>query len=324
MKRNVIISGEFTVNEVSNTQCSHSSRPKAAGKTAADRIAALKAAGVDVSNYFPMGDDMIVRVDDGVPSQVMDDDPVFAKICSGGHIAHSKLYRRWVMAQMFRMLRLMERYNKDFTAVLQLHGYDYSWKMLEHELLAQYKMCKHGDTASFSERNRWFNRDVAVEMGEQYLEHLSSLISGLKTRHCRRRPYKRICGENVFADEIAAKVLAPVRSAIQEIFDASSPYQLHQAVVRLNRIRRRLPWQTKVSKAFVDAYKGAGAYFTMKNLILFHGAHFSSLPSEQQSLSFMERQSAELEGWELLGLMKRLIADSGISVERKMAEWRKR
>lgn len=59
MKRNVMISGEFTINEVANANGVGQSKPNK--KSAQARIEALKAAGVDVSNYFPMGEEMIVR-----------------------------------------------------------------------------------------------------------------------------------------------------------------------------------------------------------------------------------------------------------------------
>lgn len=317
-----MISGEFILSELSSSNGAASPRP--GRKTAADRIAALKAAGVDVSNYFPMGDDMIVRVDDGVPSQVLDDDPVFAKIASGGYINSPQLYRRWVMAQMFRILRQIPSWYKDFTEAVQHHGYNYSWRMLERELLAQAKMARHGDTASFRERNRWFNRNVAKKMADDYIAHLDRLVDGLKVRHCKRRPYKRVCGENIFTDELEAKLYAPVSDACVAISLADTPQDLLHAVRRFNRLRKRMPWTTKMAKAFIDAYKGAGAYFTMKNLILFHGARFSGHPSERQSLEHMERLARECEGWELLGAMKQLISDSGISVEKKVEEWRRR
>lgn len=78
-----MISGEFTINELTTgTQA----KPTHGKKTAAARIAALKAAGVDTSNYFPMGEEMVIKVVDGVPEQVMDDDPIFSKIAEGGYI----------------------------------------------------------------------------------------------------------------------------------------------------------------------------------------------------------------------------------------------
>lgn len=316
-----MISGEFTINELTNSKSV--AQPKPNKKTAQARIEALKAAGVDVSNYFPMGDDMIIRVDNGVPSQVSDDDPVFNNIVKGGYISHGKLYRRWVMAQMFRMLRRMEDEKKDFTAILQSFGYEYSWKMLEQELLAQYKMFKHGDSVSFAERNRWFNKDVATEMAEDYLDLLRKVVGEINERKCRGRLYKRIFGKNVFSDEIENVVFAPIAWTIRAIGDSKSAYQLYKAVAAFNRDRHNLRWQTKQSKAFTDAYKGSGAYFTMKNLILFHGARFNGCTTGKQSLARMENLASNLEGWELLGAMKQLINDSGISVEKKIAEWKK-
>ena len=324
MKRNVMISGEFTINETTNTN--GASQPKPNKKTASARIEALKAAGVDVSNFFAMGDDMVVRVDNGVPTQVLNDDPVFAKIASSGYIAHNKLYRRWVMAQMFHMLREMNENKQSrlsFTEVLQNRGYEYSWKMVEQELLAQYKMFKHGDMESFNERNRWFNKYVVTEMAKDYLDHLRKVVERIKEHKCRGRLYKRIFGKNVFSDEIESVVFAPIVWAVNTIHEAKSAYQLHKAVVAFNRDRHNLRWETKQSKAFVDAYKGSGAYFTMKNLILFHGARFNGFTTVKQSLARMDVFTLNLEGWELLGAMKQLIEDSGISVEKKIAEWKK-
>ena len=84
-----MISGEFTINEVANANGAGQQKPSK--KSAQARIEALKAAGVDVSNYFPMGEEMIVRVKDGVPTQVLDDDPVFSRIMEGRYISHGKL-----------------------------------------------------------------------------------------------------------------------------------------------------------------------------------------------------------------------------------------
>lgn len=119
-----MISGEFTINELTTTG-NTAAKPTQGKKTAAARIAALKAAGVDTSNYFPMGEEMVIKVVDGVPEQVADDDPIFCKIAEGGYINHYKLFRRWVMAQMFRTLRYMKGSGRNFNETLQLTGYEY-------------------------------------------------------------------------------------------------------------------------------------------------------------------------------------------------------
>ena len=81
MKRNIMISGEFEISELTNAKKAIvSAEPSVVikGKKASERLEILKAAGIDTSNLFAMGDEMVVRVVDGVPTQVLDDDPVFA------------------------------------------------------------------------------------------------------------------------------------------------------------------------------------------------------------------------------------------------------
>lgn len=317
MKRNVIISGEFQMTELTNNAASKR-------KTAADRIAALKAAGVDTSNYFPMGEEMVVKVVDGVPVQVTDDDPIFSKIENGQTIGHYKLFRRWVMAQMFHMLREMETRGKNLSEIIQAKGYEYSWKMLEKELLDQYKMFKHGDTECFAERNRWFTRDVASRMVCDYMHELDAYLLSLKVKHCKRRPYITVHGTHVFTDDVKSRIIKPVETAAERVISSKSPQQLYFAVKAFNACRVKLKSNTKMSKVFIDAYKGSGAFFTCKNLILFHGARFEGQDTERKSLSFMLSKGKEYkeEGLRMVGVMKQLIEDSGISVRAKISEWK--
>ena len=87
MKRNVIISGDFNITELTNAQnveaASVQSNVVIKGKKASERLEILKKAGVDTGNLFAMGDDMVVRVVDGIPVQVYDDDPIYELIEKG-------------------------------------------------------------------------------------------------------------------------------------------------------------------------------------------------------------------------------------------------
>ena len=335
MKRNVMISGEFTINELTTTGKT-AAKPTQGKKTAAARIAALKAAGVDTSCYFPMGEEMVIKVVDGVPEQVMDDDPIFSKIAEGGYINHYKLFRRWVMSQMFRTLRYMEKSGRNFNETLQFSGYEYQWRMLENELYAQMKMEKHGDNVSLLQRKRWFNGETAYRMASDYLHNLSSYIeTELKYRinsrgekvfkhKCKGVPYVRLAGKNIFVADLKAKVYSPLAVLSVKMCRAKSVKELYNLVFKFNRERKRLAWETKMSNTFINAFKGSGAYFTMRNLIMFHGARFKGM-NETKSLLYVETKAKEYkdEGWRMMGVMKQLIADSGISVEAKIAEWKK-
>ena len=45
---------------------------------------------------------------------------------------------------------------------------------------------------------------------------------------------------------------------------------MYRALVSFHRIKIKLPYETAKSKVWVDAYKGNGAYYTLKNLVMFH------------------------------------------------------
>lgn len=332
MKRNLIISGEFTVSELKNEAQCATAKPK----TARQRIDALKAAGIDTSNYFPMGEAMVVRVVDGIPVQVTDDDPIYDKIAQGGYIGHYKLYRRWVMAQMFHILRRMNEKGESFNAILQSHGYEYQWRMLENELLAQMKMEKHHDNTCLAQRQCWFNNDVAKDMVDDYICKLRSYIEdnlmwrktiggqSVPKHTCKKIHYIRLAGKNIFVSDLNSKVYMPLHRLSREVETAQTARALYDAIRKFNAMRKRLQWQEKQSEAFINAYKGSGAYFTMRNLVLFHGARFNGL-NEQQSLALIETKAREYnsDGWRLMGVMKRLIKESNISIVGKIAEWKK-
>lgn len=334
MKRNVIISGEFTVTELTNAKNVEAAnvQPNVVikSKKASERIEALKAAGIDVSNLFAMGDEMVVRVVDGVPTQVLDDDPIFAMIKKGGHVPERRLFRRWVMAQMFRALRQMDDYNMTFTDIVRNHGYEYMWKMVVEELRVQERLYKTGDTENLKERNRFFNAEVVLVMMDEYAKRFDEYVSSLKVKHCKGQPYKTIHGTHVFVDDILAKFTYKtnsLRDRLRNDVHDIEPDELYLLVSKFNKARTTMKWNTEIPKAFIDAYKGAGAFYTMKNLILFHGCQFrerGKFIGKERSMKLLEKYSISLDGWELLGVMKELIKENGISIEKKIAEWRKK
>ena len=86
MKQIVTITGEnlkVVANNVENAAAEKKTKAQM-------RIEALKSAGVDVSNYFTLGDEMVVKIENGSAVPVdMDDatiDAVGKKIVEGGYI----------------------------------------------------------------------------------------------------------------------------------------------------------------------------------------------------------------------------------------------
>ena len=344
MKQIVTITGENLNIVTKNVEATAATK-----KTKAQmRLETLKAAGVDVSKYFPLGDDQLIKIENGAAVPVdMDDatiDAVGKKIVEGGYVSNWKLFRRWVMSQMFHMLRQMETDKLTFNEVLQRKGYEYQWRMLENELYAQVKMSEHGDLDNVGARNRWFNGDVASDMATDYISKLrkyvdDNLIYNVKKdkdgngkkayKHtCKGNPYVRLQNKDIFVSDLEKKVYTPLREIANEMAAVPTYKQLYDAVHKFNKNRKHLEWNTKQADAFINAYKGSGAYYTMRNLIMFHGARFlkgGRKMSEVNSLKELESKAKlyDEEGWRMLGVLKQLIKDSGINIQGKMDEWKK-
>ena len=342
MKQIVTITGENLNIVTKNVETTAATK-----KTKAQmRLEALKAAGVDVSKYFPLGDDQLIKIENGAAVPVdMDDatiDAVGKKIVEGGYVNNWKLFRRWVMSQMFHMLRQMETDKLTFNEVLQRKGYEYQWRMLENELYAQVKMSEHGDLDNVGSRNRWFNGDVASDMVTDYISKLrkyvdDNLIWNVKKdkdgnekkafKHtCKGNPYVRLQNKDVFVSDLEKKVYAPLREIANEMAAVATYKQLYAVVRKFNKNRKHLEWNTKQADAFINAYKGSGAYYTMRNLIMFHGARFLKgrrKMSEAASLKELESKakSYDAQGWRMLGVLKQLIKESNIDIQGKINEW---
>ena len=307
---------------------------------ALDRIEALRRAGVDVSSYFAMcgsnGGDFVGRNENGKFVVVDDNDPIYDAIRQGGDVYNSKLARRWVMAQMFHMLAREEGhdfsqyyYKKSITDQIRQKGYDYMWKQMEDELYAQMKMYHHDDMENLNDRSRWFNNSVLAAMIEDYRYQLHLHVKhNVKKQKCKGVPYKRICGENVFVDDIQKKVFEPIERLTKEANEAKSPSALYAVCREFNKIRKTRSWQPRQSAAWLDAYKGAGAFFTMQNMIRYHGCRFlddfGNRMSKDASYTELEAKAREYknEGWRMIGLLRQFLKDNHIDINAKMAEWR--
>lgn len=343
MKQIVTITGENLNIVTKNVEATAATK-----KTKAQmRLEALKAAGVDVSKYFPLGDDQLIKIENGAAVPVdMDDatiDEVGKQIVEGGYVSNWKMFRRWVMSQMFHMLRDMDKNGRTFNDVLQHKGYEYQWRMLENELYAQMKMAAHGDHENAGARNRWFGGFVAADMAYDYIKKLrkyvdNNLIYKVKKdahgnvkktyKHtCKGNPYVRLQNDDIFVADLEKKVYAPLGNLARKMYDSNTYKEVYDAVHEFNKKRKHLAWDTKQADAFITAYKGSGSYYTMRNLIMFHGARFMKngrKMSETDSLKELESKANlyDEEGWRMLGVLKQLIKDNNISVQGKILEWK--
>lgn len=298
-----------------------------------DRQEQLTKAGVDISKYFsmktPSGDEKLMKWDGDTPIAVTADDPVLKAIMESGTVPNRDLFRRWVMAQVFQGLSYSGYYGKGFTDWVHTKGYEYTWKMAVEEFRVQAKLWKK-DKENFRERNRWFNKEVALEMISDYVKKLQMVVRTKKEKNlhkCKGVPYICIGGKNVFCSDIDGKLFWPLRRLELNVSIATDPVKMSNAFDAFNSKRVKLTYNEQFCSRWMDAYKGAGAFYTMKNMVLFHGCLFRGdngrFMSKAKSLEYLEDKAMEYasDGWRLFGLMKKLIEDNGINIAAKRREW---
>lgn len=302
--------------------------PPPTSNKAEARLQALRAAGIDTSGLFALkgaaGEGLLVRMGaEGAPELVPDNDPIFDAILTGGSVPERRLFRRWVMAQMYRMLE------RGFTESLHGHGYRYQWKQTLEELRVQATLARN-DAENYAMRNRFFNRELVITMAKDYLKKLEKGISLLPEKTCKGKGYKHFDARNVYVFDIPF-IIAESYHLADAIKSSDTPATLYKATKAFHDKLIILP-DMKQSTAWIDAYKGAGAYFTLRNMIMFHGCAlppYVHVPDTntrmQESLKKLEdlaeHCASKRQGYALLGVLKEAIEMNGIDIRKKRREW---
>jgi hypothetical protein len=310
------------------------------------RLAALKAAGVDISNYQALinadGDGTIIRLKGNTFEPVLDSDPIWNNIINSGTVPNHQLFRRWIMSQVFHS----ELNENGVTYRLKRMGYNAQWKLFINELNAEAKMCNR-DKENYAERTLFYKPTViAQKMIKDYKEKLIEYIDTLPEHCCHGIPYKRIGGKDVFMADIEKTYLYPITKFLAKLL---SPCNCHineaehvygvmkEFTSKKNEAFVKLPFETNMCEAFVSAYKGVGAYYTLKNMVLFHGYFINMTKGtsrygknttplySREALDYIRAKAQEYqdEGWKLYGLMRQAIRDNNIDIRKKIESWHK-
>lgn len=299
-----------------------------------ERMEKLNVAGVNTGKYFnfnlpdglkPGATISLVINENGQPV-IVGDDVIRNQIIEDGYVRNTKLFRRFVMAHMFYMLNY-ESWNgkqKGYTACLNNRPYDYSFKMMLDELKVLSKL-EVRDKESFDERKHFFTQAAVVEVMEDYIAKLKEYVEKLPNRNCKGVPYKRVKGVNIFNDDLHKKIYSPMISEVYKMKRARSYGEMYAIMKNFMSNMVRLPYNTPKSKAWVDAYKGEGAYYTLKNLIMYHNCKVLARYSFYTTEESMEILKSKLEqykgeGWRMFAFMKKVIKDNDFDFNKRMAE----
>lgn len=299
-----------------------------------ERMEKLNAMGINTGKYFSVDLDNGTKIhliidENGDCKQVKDNDAILENIIADGYVRNTKVHRRFVMAQMFQMLNYVsyDGRNRGYNDYLRTrYGYDYTLKMMLEEVRVLSKL-ETRDTETFFEREHFFDRHTVAAVLEDYLDELKRYVDTLPVHKCKGVPYKKVKGTNIFVADFDKKLYFPVKSYATQVRCAKDYNKVYNVLKEFMRNMVKLPYDTKKSKAWIDAYKGAGAYYTLKNLVMFHDCGIVIEPHNAvikgtDAVAYLNKMLNAYEGeyYRMFALMKKVIKDNNFDFKKRMEE----
>lgn len=281
-----------------------------------ERFEALRAAGFDVDKMLSSGVDL---------SQfIKSDDKVVEQIYTNGYVKNQKLHRRFITAQYLALCgwydgtMSYDEWTKNFN---ENYDFNYQFDYMAKELHVLAKLEK-SDKECFEERVQFFNKDVAIKLMQHYLDSLRKRIDGFKPRKCKGVPYIRYHGVDIFCEDIDKKIFAPL---IGKMYYLAGCKDYESIEIAFNSFRKdslfsKLPYDTQKCPEWVDAYKGAGAYFSALNCIRFNGCKvkdndtFLDAIKSEEMLKIKAIQY-KTEWWKLHAFVKKMFRDNNFNLK---------
>lgn len=300
-----------------------------------ERMNKLNNAGINTGKYFNIelpnglkaGSTISVQINENGEPVIVD--KIATQIIEDGYVRNTKLHRRFVMAQMFQMLgyESWDRTESGFDAALRRYGYDYQFKMMLEEIKVLSKL-EVRDYDTFKERAIFFTREVVTKTCEDYVEKLKAYIETLKIYNCKGVPYKKVRGMNIFCEDLDKKIYMPFHVQISKMRTARNYTELYKILSEFNRKIIKISYNTPKCRAWIDAYKGEGAYYTLKNLIMFHHCTIEDvyptigIYGVDANMEVLKEKLNEYqgEGWRMFAFMKKVIADNNFDFTKAMSK----
>ena len=295
-----------------------------------ERINKLNAMGVNTNKYFAIDLDNGTKIhliidENGNPIKV--DDVITNEIIESGYVRNTRLHRRFVMAQMFSALNYVswDRKREGYNEWLKNFGVKYQFEMMLEEVRVLGKL-EERDAETFLERSNFFTKEVVVKTMFDYIEKLKAHINSNKTYNCKGIPYKKVKGKDVFIDDLDKKIYAPMRNDIYKVKMARNYNEIYKALKTFMSKMITIPYTTTKCKEWIDAYKGEGAFYTLKNLVMFHNCGIKvdgyNTMYGMNAIKYLEEKLYEYkgEGWRMFALMKKVIADNNFNFQARMNE----
>lgn len=165
---------------------------------------------------------------------------------------------------------------------------------------------------------------AVIALLRDYIKAVNAEIAGKKPRMHKGKPYVSVFGHNYHFNNVEANLYNPLRELENAFTKADNPKELLLCVRRFHRLCVGSVHKLPQSPAWVDAFKGAGAYFTLRNLVMFHGVLVRGCKTIDESLRAIDHKSMAKAGYKMFGMMKETLSFNNFDIQAKRSEWAQR
>lgn len=310
-------------------------------KNTQNRMNEMNANGIDTSKYFSiqLSTDMLngKKVVLSTNRNDLIVEQIASEIEKGGYVNNGHLFRRWVCAQMLRINAQLEYPNRyDWNRSGKYECFDayiretFNMRRLlrtiANEVHAIAKIQHDGDVETFHERTTFFNASAISRMYYSLVSEIEYEASKAKMHiqnrynYGKKREYYKLGTEEIYVADFYDDI-DRLRTMIAYLAKKNNYSQVDELVSSINGILGKKAYnRIKVTapKAFCEAYKGAGAYYTLQNLVLFHEADVENYETKEilHGVEAWEYVQSYLcrDTYKLFALMQEVIHDNEITL----------
>ena len=307
-----------------------------------ERMNALANNGIDTSKFFTITLDRNV-VNKGIMLKLDGDDLTVSladdyrklreQISDNGTVACTKLYRRWICAQMLRIQKgIAEGKYRNIEDYMSHFTFKYMRRVISEELTALRAIERSGDIDTYNERSVFYTKDVIINVYTHWINDLKLELENAKIHIQNRnkwlepkREYVVIGNRNFYVDDVRLDI-ADMVGILNSIRTTNEVTSVRAMVVAINNKltkyengRRQI---YSVPSSFKETYKASGAYYTLKNLVLFHNANLVNYETAEvldgtEAFEYLKTylSNVDYEGYKVYALMKDCLKRNNIRLD---------
>lgn len=273
-----------------------------------ERIEILKHNGVNTGRYFTLLVEQDIPAGTRINISIEENEAIAKEIIESGYVRNTRLHRRFVCAQYFRMLESEFGW---YGYLNRNYDYMYQFKMMIEEVRVLKELSKR-DAETFKERSQFFTYAVVGKVLDDYFNDMLKYIKDLPRKKCKGQPYVYVKGYgNVFVSDVDNNVITPINAVIARCKTCQNFNDLYDTLIVFKSRMIKLPYYTKKSKTWIDAFQREGAFYTLKNLIMFHDVKLSYLggtcKTQEDSMAKLRELVRTYEGYQMHAMLKKTI-----------------